>query len=181
MIPTMFPAFLQSRWWVTSTPLFRGDIVERAGPWLSLVNEEDWEYDCRIASLGTRLHYTGTFVSDTRAHRNHRLSTEGSTDPLKLNSRAKAHIKIFEHAKNAGISRETPEMKHFARELFLLARQCGAAGLSQHAASLFELARKASTERRARALDFRIYRAAAGLIGWRGAGHLARQLDQVRR
>ena len=35
-------------------------------------------------------------------------------------------------------------MQHFARELFLLARQCGAAGLGEEARMLFELARQAS-------------------------------------
>ena len=29
------------------------------------------------------------------------------------------------------------EMQHFARELFLLARQCGAAGLTEEARTLF--------------------------------------------
>ena len=32
---------------------------------------------------------------------------------------------------------ETSEMQHFARELFLLARQCGAAGLAEEARALF--------------------------------------------
>ena len=48
-ISTMFPSFLQSRWWGTSTPLYRREVTDRAGPWTELRNEEDWEYDCRIA------------------------------------------------------------------------------------------------------------------------------------
>ena len=35
-------------------------------------------------------------------------------------------------------------MQHFARELFLLARQCGAAGLAEEARTLFDLSRQAS-------------------------------------
>jgi glycosyltransferase involved in cell wall biosynthesis len=180
-IPAMFPAFLQSRWWATSTPLFRREVVDRAGPWLPLINEEDWEYDCRIAAFGTRLHYTAEFVSDQRAHSIDPLSANGGKDPGKLMSRAIAHERIFGHAATAGISPETPEMRHFSRGLFLLARQCGAAGLSEQAATLFGLAREASTETRARGLDFRIYRAAAGIIGWRGAAHVAGRLDLLRR
>ena len=65
-ISTMFPSFLQSRWWDTSTPLYRREVTDLAGPWLALRNEEDWEYDCRIASKRGRLHYCDTFVSDTR-------------------------------------------------------------------------------------------------------------------
>ena len=41
-----------------------GDVTDLAGPWTELRNEEDWEYDCRIASNGGRLHYCDAFVSD---------------------------------------------------------------------------------------------------------------------
>ena len=51
-ISTMFPSFLQSRWWDTSTPLYRREVTDLAGPWTELRNEEDWEYDCRIAQQG---------------------------------------------------------------------------------------------------------------------------------
>src|SRR5262245_10021714 len=67
-IETMFPSFLQSRWWDTSTPLYRRKVIDRAGEWLRLRNEEDWEYDCRIASQGVRLHQCPEYVSDTRTH-----------------------------------------------------------------------------------------------------------------
>jgi len=66
-----------------------------------------------------------------------------------------------------------------ARELFLLARQCGAAGLSDESRRLFELAREASGEERDR-LQFRVYRAAAALVGWTGAGKLSRMADRLR-
>ena len=72
-ISTMFPSFLQSRWWDTSTPLYRREVTDLAGPWTELRNEEDWEYDCRIASKGGRLHYCDVFVSDTRVTSGHQL------------------------------------------------------------------------------------------------------------
>ena len=52
---TMFPSFLVERWWDTPNPLYRSTICDQAGPWTDLRLEEDWEYDCRIASLGARL------------------------------------------------------------------------------------------------------------------------------
>src|SRR6267154_3005296 len=58
IISKMFPSFLESRWWGTSTPLYRKNVVESAGPWTSLSSEEDWEYDCRIATQDVSLHYT---------------------------------------------------------------------------------------------------------------------------
>src|SRR5262249_38009186 len=139
-ISTMFPSFLQSRWWDTSTPLYRREVTDLAGPWTELRNEEDWEYDCRIASKGGHWHYCDAFVSDTRMTFGYQLSTAGSSDPAKLRDRAAAHEVILEHALAAGITHKMSEMQHFSRELFLLARQCGAAGLAQEARTLFELA-----------------------------------------
>ena len=71
---------------------------------------------------------------------------------------------IFEHAFAAQISHETSEMQHFARELFLLSRQCGAAGLAEEARTLFDLARQASGTDRSRGIDFLLYGACARLV-----------------
>ena len=108
------------------------------------------------------------------------LSTSGTSDPDKLKDRATAHRLILEHALAAGISHETSEMQHFARELFLLARQCGAAGLGEEARMLFKLARQASGMGRSRGLDFLLYSVGAKLIGWRAMGALTCGLDRFR-
>ena len=71
-------------------------------------------------------------------------------------------------------------MQHFARELFLLARQCGAAGLSDVARTAFELARQASGTERGRGLDFFLYGACARFVGWRAVGRMACCLDRLR-
>ncbi len=71
-------------------------------------------------------------------------------------------------------------MRHFARELFLLSRQCGAAGLAEESHRLFELARSASGRARSSGWDFRGYRLLAGVIGWTRAGRLACHMDQYR-
>jgi len=178
-IETMFPSFLQSRWWDTSTPLYRRTVTDRAGEWLTLRNEEDWEYDCRVASQGIRLHYCPEYVSDTRTHCGNMLS-RGGRNAAKLHDRAEAHRLILGHAQRAGITCHTPEMRHFARELFLLARQCGAAGLFDEAQMLFELSRSASTPDRRRGLDFIAYRAAASVLGWSLAGRIACSLEHFR-
>jgi glycosyltransferase involved in cell wall biosynthesis len=179
-ISTMFPSFVQSRWWGTSTPLYRRSVTDLAGPWTELSNEEDWEYDCRIARSGSRLQYCDVFVSDERVILGDHLSTAGSSDPKKLSSRAHAHKLILEHALAARIPHETSEMRHFARELFLLARQCGAAGLADEARMLFGLARKASGIERSRGIDFLLYGAGARLVGWRAMGSLTCGLDRLR-
>src|SRR5205823_1494077 len=174
-IESMFPAMLQSRWWDTPTPLYRRSLLDRAGAWLPLRNEEDWEYDARVAALGVKLHHLADWVCEVRMHDAH-LSGRGDA----LHDRAVAHQSIYASARRANIGEDAPEMQHFARELFLLARQCGAAGLAGDSSALFELARTASGPA-ANRLQFRAYKAAARMLGWRLAGKLASISDRFRR
>lgn len=179
-IGTILPSFLVGRWWTTECPLYRREIVERAGPWLPTRLEEDWEYDCRIGSFGVRLARVEEPVCVHREHPQARLSRGLALDATRLLDRALAHERVLDHARRAGVTVETPEMARYARELFLLARQCGAAGLPAESTRLFALARAASTPRRARGLDFRLYRVWASAVGWRLAGRLSVLSDRVR-
>jgi glycosyltransferase involved in cell wall biosynthesis len=176
---TMFPSFLLARWWETVTPLYRRAVCDAAGPWSTLRLEEDWEYDCRVAALGTRLAYVAEVVGEHRHHLQGRLSQGAALDPERLRQRAGAHALIYAHARRGGIGDDAPEMQHFARELFHLARQCGAAGLAAESRNLFELARQASGAAGNR-MQFRTYRALARLVGWSGAGKLASMADRLR-
>jgi hypothetical protein len=175
-IETMFPAMLESRWWDTPSPLYRASLLEAAGPWLPLRIEEDWEYDARVAAQGVKLHHVDDWVCEVRLHGAH-LSGRG--DAAQLRDRAAAHALIYGHARRAGIGPDAAEMQHFARELFLLARQCGAAGLAEESRTLFDLARDASGGGRNR-LQFRVYRALAGVVGWTRLGRLSRMADRLR-
>ena len=179
-VETMFPAFLLSRWWDTPTPLYRSSLCRQAGPWTCLRLEEDWEYDCRIASLGVRLHRSEEFVAEVRDHGDHRLCKGDALDPGRLSERAKAHQMIFSHARSAGIDETVLEMQHFARELFLLSRQCGAAGVIAESKQLFDLARVASGEARGKGWDFKVYSFLAGLVGWTRLGKMACYSDGIR-
>jgi glycosyltransferase involved in cell wall biosynthesis len=180
-IETMFPSFLKERCWGTSTPLYRWKIIDRAGPWLSMINEEDWEYDCRIASLGIRLHYVSEFVSEQRDHSGERLGRWDNKNKVKLQHRALAHLFIYSHALFAGLNHEYQEMQHFARELFFLSRQCFAAGLGEEGKQLFEVARTASGNKQGASLDFRLYSLMSRSFGWNRIGKIACYLDRFRR
>ena len=176
----MFPSFLVSRWWETATPLYRKSITDQAGRWTSLRLEEDWEYDCRIASLGARLAWVPQPVSEHRDHPGLRLSRGSELDQSRMRDRAKSHDLIFGHAMRAGIPLDSPEMMHFARALFLLSRQCGAANLPTESQLLFYLSRQASGSQRGQGIDFRLYRVLAALLGWQGAGKASRLADRIR-
>jgi glycosyltransferase involved in cell wall biosynthesis len=180
-VAAMFPTFLNERWWDTPTPLYRRSVCDAAGPWSDLRLEEDWEYDCRIAALGTRLVHCKEFLVEVRDHGGQRLCRGTALDPARLAHRARSHRLIYEHARRAGIGPDSPHLQRFARALFLLARQCGAAGLSAESRALFELSRAASGPARRRGLDYLLYRAAAASLGWGGAGRLACWADRYRR
>lgn len=176
-VATMFPAMLASRWWDTPSPLYRRSLIDAAGPWLPLRVEEDWEYDARIAALGVRLHSVADWICEVRRHSAGHLS--GQTTAVTFRDRAVAHEAILRHAQRFGITTGAPEMQHFARELFLLARQCGAAGLVPESRRLFDLAREASGPAASR-LQFRGYRAVAAILGWSAAGKIATLADRLR-
>jgi glycosyltransferase involved in cell wall biosynthesis len=178
-IETMWPSFMQARWWGTSTPLYRQDVTDAAGPWEALRHEEDWVYDCRVAILGTRLCYVDKFVSLEREVALNRMSANSSS-PQYWRDRAAAHRMIWECAESSGPDFAQPELRHFARELFLLARQCGAAGMVVEARELFGLARAASGPERGRGMDFRLYRLFVALVGWTRMGQFACWMDRWR-
>ena len=180
-IATMFPSFLRARWWDTPTPLYRASVCDAAGPWSDLRLEEDWEYDCRVAALGVALYFCEHYVAEVRDHAVNRLSRGTALDPSRLEYRARSHRLILDHARRAGIDAGAPEMQHFARELFLLSRQCGAAGLAARSKELFRLAKSASGKERAAKLDFLLYELAAGTFGWPLVGRIACVTDRLRR
>jgi hypothetical protein len=180
-VQTMFPTFLNDRWWDTPTPLYRRSVCDAAGPWSDLRLEEDWEYDCRVAALGTRLVHCQEFLVDVRDHDQGRACQGSPYDPNRMRHRCRAHALIYQHGRRAGIEPDDPHIKQFARELFLLARQCGAAGMANESRQLFELAREASGEQRAAGWDFQIYGRIASCFGWNNAGRLACWSDRWRR
>jgi hypothetical protein len=177
----LFPSFLRERWWETGQALFRATLCDAVGPWASLRLEEDWEHDSRVAALHPRLVLHPDFVVEVRRHASGHLSGQ-RLDPARLRDRATAQTRILGQARRAGVAPAGPEMRHAARALFLLARQCGAADLPVESRRLFELARDVarSTKAGRAGLDFALYRALAALVGWTRAGWLAEQGDRLR-
>lgn len=165
VIEAMFPSMLTMRWWDTPTPLYRASVIAAAGPWSNLRVEEDWEYDCRIAALGVRLAYVDDWVCEVREHE------APYTAPAHLRDRMAAHLLILGHARRANLPYDSPEMQFFARDLFHLARQCGAAGLGAESRQLVEAARSISAAR-----DLRMYELVARVIGWTRAARLAERV-----
>lgn len=133
---SMFPSFLADRWWDTSTPLYRSGPIRENGPWLGLRQEEDWEFDCRLASKGMALAMVESIVSETRVLPTGRLSIDGSTDAALLRDRCIARGEILQHAIHADVAHDDPYMRQFLNGSFLLARQAALAGLNVESAKL---------------------------------------------
>jgi glycosyltransferase involved in cell wall biosynthesis len=172
---TLFPSLLRARWWETASPLFRRSVTDAIGPWTSLNLEEDWEYDARAGALGIRLAFVPEVVAEHRDHPEGRLSRGAGNEPARLRDRARAHELIASHARRAGVDPASPELQHFARELFHLARQCGAAGLADESRQLVEEARGISSSR-----DLRVYELVARTVGWQRAARAAAWIERLR-
>jgi glycosyltransferase involved in cell wall biosynthesis len=171
----LFPSLLIARWWETVSPLFRRLVTDAAGPWTAMRLEEDWEYDARVAALGVKLAFVNEIVAEHRDHTDARLSRGAALDPARLRDRARSHELIAQHARRGGVPAGAGEMQTFARELFHIARQCGAAGLAEESRRLIAAAREISP-----AFDLRIYDVFARAIGWANAGKMAMFAERLR-
>lgn len=179
-IESILPSMLAERWWGTSTALYRKEICDLAGPWKDWINEEDWEYDCRIALKNNRLCYVPKTLSIERQHGESRLSNNGSTDPNKLIARASAHIAVIEHALNSSYDTDTTEFVTLLKASFLLCRQCGAAGLVNESKALFIISEQHLSNANINTKQLKLYRLATRLIGWQASAKLALFTDRFR-
>ncbi len=172
-IESLFPNLLISRWWGTSTPLYRTSAISSIGPWKNLLNEEDYEYDARLASKGGQVCFANTPCAVRLFHGNH-LSSAGATDPAKLKSRASARQSIFLSARayqEAGFEPQITEnyWDEFGRSVFLLARQCALQELHAEYQKLFELSVEAMGGRR---WQHQLFKSLETLLGSRRAAQL---------
>ncbi|MFN7898957.1 MAG: glycosyltransferase [Synechococcaceae cyanobacterium] len=177
----LFPRLLVERWWSTNTPLYRHDVLRSIGPWKPLINEEDWEYDARLAALNATLAWVPESLSIKRwSSREEHLSNDGNYDPIKLRHRALARQSIYSSAIQAGISHDSPEMQHFAHSVFLIARECCRANLREESAWLLNLASKAGYQDHKLLRDIRIFRTLVAILGCKRAARLSENLHRIR-
>ena len=177
-LPTLFPWLLVDRWWNTHTPLYRRTLCDAVGPWTNMRMSEDWEYDARVGGSGAKLVHVREFLSDTSQHNSARI-TGRSLDSLMLKDMTRLIDSLYQSARKVGITTDCPEMRHFSRWAFLLARQAGAAGLSNEARQSFEVAKLSAGPVRQKGKDFKIYEAVACVIGWTLTGKFFCHLDEL--
>ncbi len=162
----LFPHLLVDRWWNTHTPLYRRSLCDRLGQWTTMRMGEDWEYDARAAGLKTRLAYCDADVSEHRQHDEGRLTGKSSLTAANLRDTGNLIVSLWENARKAGVPLECPEMQHFSRWSFSIARQLAFRCEPLQAESCFEVA-KQSDARGARRLAYRGTEMLRRTLGWR--------------
>jgi len=107
-----------------------------------------------------------------RGHKGPRLSQHARLDPDRLRDQAIAAESMFASARAAKLQEDCAEFQHFARRLFLLSRNCAAAGLVGEAERLHTLCggvlKGEETLRR-----HRLFGKLARVFTWRVAGFAA--------
>lgn len=179
---TLFPWLLADRWWNTDAPLFRRAVCDAVGPWSDLRWSQDWEYDGRVAALGTRLAHVKDWVCDERHHSSLRQTTAANwLAPDRLRARKRFLELMLQHAERAGVAAVSPERKHFTRWVFATARQCAAAGLVPEARECMELAARSAGDCAEARRGFRLFGALRRVFGVRIAGRLSLAAQVIKR
>ena len=163
----LYPGLLVDRWWSTHTPLWRSEFCDRIGPWSDLRYSEDWEYEARAGALGARLDSVQTVVSFHRSHCGARETTSGRW--LSFSDQVCFFEALYAGAAQAGVPADAPEMRHFVRWVFAVARAAGAARDAASAQQLLALAKRAVG---GHSPDITAYQLAATVVGWRVADAL---------
>lgn len=166
-IEKLFPLLLVDRWWNTNCPLYRRSVCDAVGPWSDLRYSQDWEYDARVGALGTRLVHVAEFVCEYRKHDGERQTGGGKW--LAPADRVRFFGLMLQHARKAGVGMDCVEMRHFARWVFLNARQCGEAGDARASRACWALAVETAGGMRG---DLWLYRGLAMTLGWVSAARL---------
>jgi cellulose synthase/poly-beta-1,6-N-acetylglucosamine synthase-like glycosyltransferase len=178
----LFPLLLVDRWWNTLTPLYRRSVCDAIGPWSDMRMSEDWEYEARAAGLGVKLAFCDEFVADVREHNHGRLTGGGTPSTQVLKDTYRLLKCLLANARKASVPHGAPEWRHFSRWAFSVSRQFAVAGHAQEAKDCLEMSIQALPDG-AQALDIRLFRSVAGLIGWQTTaqlGHLMTRLLQKR-
>jgi glycosyltransferase involved in cell wall biosynthesis len=169
----LFPHVLLGRLWDTSNPLYRRSALQRMGPWAARCQLEDWEYDCRAARFGLKLHFCDVDVDLHRSVADNRLHGAWQSDPRAMRDRIWAHEQVLDHARAAGMGIEHAEFRQFMRSVFLMARIAGARGYAEEAERLFQATR---THGGGSTLELAMFGVLRRGLGWQRAVQLSESL-----
>jgi hypothetical protein len=145
VIDTLFPSLLNSRWWETSTPLYRKSLTDKIGPWPPGRLFEDWQYEAIGASFNTKYFLCEDDLIETYDHCHGRLRHQQRDDPKEWYKQfAIAHENVYKCAKKTGVNGKNMEMQKFIHSLVNLSYNCSNHGLVENAKELLKIAARES-------------------------------------
>jgi hypothetical protein len=169
----LFPAVLSGKIWPTPAPLYRRSVVDDNGPFADASIHQDWEYECRAAARGVRLHHVRAYLADLRGAHQLEGRKKGGAAGRRLQEAAVMLARVLESARAAGVA--PPDLDALSRHFFITARKCAAGGYEHEAREcLLRGLETGSASRRARIMTFR---AVAQRIGWQRAGRWCEAIE----
>ncbi len=167
------PMVFVSRWWGTSTVLYRRATCDGAGPWTDLALFEDWDYECRIGAAGASYYFAPQYVAEVRKHADGRLDDARQHDRKHwLACYSQAHQRICGYALARPSLRQQPEWIEFVHNLLRITEQCDREGLYRDAATVLRLAVQSCRGIRTPGLYWLIARSASRLLRGRVSSSL---------
>jgi glycosyltransferase involved in cell wall biosynthesis len=163
---TLFPAVLDGKIWPSPSPLFRRSLIEANGPFVSSAVHPEWEYECRLAAQGVRLHYCPIVLTDMRGTHRMEGRTKGGVSVGQIKDYVHVLDRIAHHARAGTFSDR--ERDRFARLLFAAARKSAAAGFEGEARRCLVLSLEWARPWRRRRIAG--YAALSERCGWQRAG-----------
>lgn len=170
----LFPRLLYDRWWNTNCPLFRRTVCDAVGPWSHLRYSQDWEYDARIGAMSVPLVPIPEYVCVQRQHDERRQT--GDRRWLDPPDQFRFFHSLYTSAVSAGVSTDSPEMRHFVRWVFSAARFAARQRDPESAEELMRLAEAASNQP---SWSLRGVRILSRLLGWYAAATAVETLRRI--
>lgn len=170
----LFPALLSGKIWPTPAPLYRREVVDANGEFLDVRIYQDWEYECRAAARGVRLHHCPEFLADLRGTHHLEGRKKGGASGTKLREWSHVLTRVLGHARDAGVAQA--DLDALSAQLFRAARKCAAGGYEAEARACLDRARDTASHSRRRRIE--AYRAASDRFGWREVGRWSEDAAQ---
>jgi glycosyltransferase involved in cell wall biosynthesis len=147
--PELFPAILAGRLWPSPVPLYRRALIDAIGLYREWSIHREWEFECRAAALGTKLHHVPEFLADVRGVHHLEGRIKGDVPAHKLADYVSVLEGVYGHARAARLP--AGAFDPFLRRVSNVAQLCEQAGAEAELGRCRELA--ASIEGRRSAAD----------------------------
>ena len=174
-IETLSPAIFEGKLWPSPVPLYRRELIDAAGFYLESSIYPEWEYECRTAAAGIRLHHSPNFLVDVRGAHAAEGRVKGGTPAAKLRDYAAIVDRVVGHARDCGV--QGAASASLSRRAFAVGRKCAAAGFEPEAWQCTALALETARSRWQRR-RITCFLAASERFGWRPVARAYDALDR---